>query len=142
MEIDLSALDAVMGAPGHEDPGPLLGSPLSLPVALIDEDPDQPRTEFDATLQKQLHHHRPAMALQFEHVLAGKRMRRGEIQLDALIDRLPVGSLERGQCCKSRLRLLAAQALGEFGERRARHTHNANAAPARRCRNGGYSVAR
>lgn len=47
MEIDLSALDAVMGPPAHEDPGSLPGAPLSLPVTMIDEDPDQPRTEFD-----------------------------------------------------------------------------------------------
>jgi ParB family transcriptional regulator, chromosome partitioning protein len=50
VEIDLSALDAVMAV----EPAADAGGPLSLPIDLIDEDPSQPRTEFDAETLREL----------------------------------------------------------------------------------------
>jgi ParB family chromosome partitioning protein len=58
VEIDLSALDAVMalrsgGGSGTASDAPQ-GAPLSLPLELIDEDPGQPRTAFDEQALREL----------------------------------------------------------------------------------------
>ena len=38
----------------------------------------QAHTQLDTTLQQHVQHHRAAMAVQFQHILAGERMRAGE----------------------------------------------------------------
>ncbi len=45
--------------------------------------------------QQQLQHHRPAVPLQLEHVLAGVRMGRRKVDRDALVDRAAVAGQER-----------------------------------------------
>ena len=47
---DLSLLDAPLSI----EPGQGAGAPLQLPIEQVDEDPDQPRTEFDAEALQQL----------------------------------------------------------------------------------------
>jgi ParB family transcriptional regulator, chromosome partitioning protein len=47
---DLSLLDAPLAT----EPGQGAGAPLQLPIELVDEDPNQPRTEFDAEALQQL----------------------------------------------------------------------------------------
>jgi hypothetical protein len=49
------------------------------------------RAEFEAARQQQLQHHRAAVGLQFEHVLAGVGIRRGEEQGQAVVDRRALG---------------------------------------------------
>lgn len=50
----MSALDAVIEEAQRLDPRRMLGSPMSLAVALIDEDPAQPRTEFEEQSLREL----------------------------------------------------------------------------------------
>ena len=46
----------------------------------------QTRAQANHFAQQAIENHRPAMALQFEHVFAGERMRSGEKQRDTLIE--------------------------------------------------------
>ena len=48
----------------------------------------QPRTQTQTALQQQIQHNRSAMTLQFQDVLAGEGVGRGEKQSNALIERL------------------------------------------------------
>ena len=70
------------------------------------------RAQLEAALEQHLHHHRTAVSLQLEHVLARVRMRRGEIKRDAIVDGgalrveedRPDRAARRGHLAEQRLR--------------------------------------
>ncbi len=100
-----------------------------------------PRAEFEHALQQQLHHHRPAVALQLEHVLAGERRRAGEVEREALVDRLAGGVAELVQLGRARRGHAAKQCRGDADAVAAGHAHDADAAAARGCGDRGDGVA-
>ena len=100
----------------------------------------QPRTEFQAASQQLLHHHWAAVALQFEHVLAGKGMRRGKVEQDALIDSRASRVAEADQACQARRRPGAGQPFGKAASPTPGDTHDADATTAGRRGNGGDVV--
>ena len=66
------------------------------------------RAQLKTARQQHLHHHRPAVPLQFDNVFAGKAGRRGEIQQQAVVDRRAVGSGKIGIERRTRLGRFAA----------------------------------
>jgi len=100
---------------------------------------------LQAARQQHLQHHRPAVALQFEHRLAGVGVRRRKQQRDALVDRPPL-RVEEGcesgvpgrQPCRA---LSAEQALDHRRQVGAGNTHHADAGATRCGGNGGNRVA-
>ena len=85
---------------------------------------------LQAALQQQLQHHRPAMGLQFKHVLAGVRVRGREKQGQALVYGLAGRVQKRTISGQAWLQLLARELLGQSPQARARDTHHAHRAPA------------
>lgn len=86
-----------------------------------------------AARQQQLHHHRAAVALQLEHILAGVGMRRRKPQRDAPINGRAIG-VEKGEVgCLARRQEAPAHGLHHGAHIRAGHPHDADAAaPGRR----------
>jgi hypothetical protein len=100
---------------------------------------------LQAAGQQHLQHHRPAVALQFEHRLAGVRVRRREQQRDAFVDRPPLPVEERGEGGLPRCQLAgtlgAEQAVDHRRQVGAGDTHDADAGATRRGGDGGDRVA-
>ena len=89
-------------------------------------------TRFQATFQQHLHHHRAAMALQFEYIFTGIRLRCLKIKRDALINEAAV-RLRKWQIAGIpwfKLRC-AKQGLDYRCQVLARDAHHAYAAPPR-----------
>ena len=70
---------------------------------------DAPAPGLQAARQQQLQHHRPAMGLQFQHVLAGVGVGRREMDRQALVDGAAVGRAERQVGCFARFQRAAAE---------------------------------
>ena len=86
-----------------------------------------PRAQGQAAVQQQIEHHRPAMPLQFQHILAGERMRAGEEQQDALVQHLALGVAPGTVMGVARARRAAAQRLGDRQGQRPGNPHDADA---------------
>ena len=98
-------------------------------------------TGVDAALQNQLQHDRAAVALQFEHVLAGVGMRRRKVQRDAAVERVAGRIEERHVARVTRRQRLAGERLHQrlgrsFAGAAERNPHDADSASAGRSSNG------
>ncbi|MNV60864.1 hypothetical protein D3C71_1533450 [compost metagenome] len=82
--------------------------------------------------EQQIEDNRPAVALQFQHVFAGKRVRARKPQRDALVQSGAFGITERQVIGVTRLRQFAEQGLGYVFGATAGNTQNADAAASRR----------
>ncbi len=91
-----------------------------------------PRTKCQRTPQQQVEYHRAAMALEFQHVFAGQRVRRRKVESDALVDRFAVRPEERPQRCDAWHRHAAEQSLSDVAAARAGDADDAYATPAGR----------
>ena len=88
------------------------------------------RAGLQAARQQQLQHHRPAVRLQLQHVLAGVGMRRREVDGQALVDGRAVGGAE-GQVGRfARLEGAAADRVDHRLHRARRHAHDTHRAAA------------
>jgi len=87
-----------------------------------------------------MHDDRAAVALEFEHVLAGKGIRPREEQRQPLVDGLTGGITEAGQRRVSRLQVLASQGDGEVGELAAGDSDDTDAAAPARGGDGGDAL--
>ncbi len=83
------------------------------------------------------------MALQLQHIFAGKRVRTGKPQRNALIQHAAIAIGERQIIGVTRLRQFAQQLAGDLCRLRARDAQNAYAAASgwRRLGNNGIAVA-
>ena len=95
------------------------------------------RAERQDTAQQHVEHHRAAMALEFQHVFAGERVRRRKVERDALVDRVAVRPEERPQRCDAWRRHAAEQSLADVAAAWAGDADDADAAPAGRRRDRG-----
>ncbi|MCY1434585.1 hypothetical protein D9M71_506490 [compost metagenome] len=84
--------------------------------------------ELQAALQEHVHHHRAAVALQLQHVLAGEGVRAGEVQQQSLVDHLAVVGVEGAVMRMSRCRLAATQGDADDAGARAGDADDADAA--------------
>jgi hypothetical protein len=84
------------------------------------------------------------MALQLDHILAGKGVWGGEIQGDTLIQYLSLGNgllIKTAVVSVPRLQgLVVGNGLADRQGETARQTHNANTTAARGCGNGGDGI--
>ncbi len=92
---------------------------------------------LQAARQQHLHDYRAAVALQLEHLFAGVRVRRGEVQREAVVDHA-AARIEEGQVGgMARLERLAADRAHHGAHIGAGDAHDANAATARCGSDGG-----
>ena len=96
-----------------------------------------PRTEFHHSRQQQIHDHRPAVPLKFQHVLAGKGMWRGKIKDKTFVEHRAIARAEPAKTSLPRRGHDAAHGHGDGGNRWTGHANHANAAPTRRGGDGG-----
>ena len=75
------------------------------------------------------------MCVQLQHVLAGERMRCGEEQAQALVDRCTLAIGKFSQFRGTRPASAANQLFGQLGYARPGNADNSDTAAARRCRN-------
>ena len=95
---------------------------------------------FQAARQQQLQHHRPAVGLQFEHVLAGKRVRPREVDRQPLVDGAAVGG-EEGQVGRfAGFQITGADPGDDVAHCGARHAHDAHRAAPGRGGDGGNGL--
>ena len=86
-------------------------------------------SRFQHATQQHLQHDRTAVALQFEHVFTGVRMRTGEVQGQAFVDDVAVARLERDIGRVARRELHAGeQGIDQAAERLAGGAHDADTA--------------
>jgi len=104
----------------------------------------QPRTQCQHAAQQQVEHHRTAMALQLEDVLAGEGMRSLEKNREPLVEHAAIVVMERREQGMARWQAVAALQHGLADGQRARagDAHDADTAAARRGGNGGNRVRR
>ena len=81
--------------------------------------PRRARAELEAALNQQRHHHRPAVPVQLQHVLAGEGTRRREVKRESRIDRRAGAIEESAQLCAAGLRQRADHSRGERRNERA-----------------------
>ena len=88
-------------------------------------------------MQQHIHHHRAAVALQFEHILAGEGIRAGEEEQQAFVDNVAIIGMERPVVRMARLRLAPAQGNGHGAGTGTGDADNAHPATALSGGNGG-----
>jgi len=86
---------------------------------------------LQAARKQELQHHRPAMRLQLEHVLAGVAARRGKPQREPPVDGLAARIRERQVMHLARLRIAAEQRPHEARQGPSRDAHDAHRAAPR-----------
>jgi len=89
-----------------------------------------------AARQQQLQHHRPAMCLQLEHVLAGVGMRCWEMQRESVVDHAAVGIAQRAVARLACLERLATQRQHQPVQAAARDADDADGSASRGGGNG------
>ena len=96
---------------------------------------------LQAARQQQLQHHRAAVGLQFQHMLAGVGMRRREEQRQAVVDRLALGATEGQVGRLSRLERAATDRRHQRGQVLWRgHPHDADGPASGRGGDGGDGI--
>src|SRR3546814_20023784 len=90
----------------------------------------QPRAQLATTRQQRCQHHRAAVRLQFNHILAGIRMRRGKGEQQTVVDKLAVGISESAIGNTARMWRAIAQRVGNAQRVRAGDAHDAHASSA------------
>ena len=91
-----------------------------------------PRPERDGPRDQGFDQQRSAVAVQFEHVLAGVGMRCRKIQRQPLVEGAAVGAEKAGRCRLPRRRQAAQHRGGDRGAQRSGDAHDGDAAPAGR----------
>ena len=99
-----------------------------------------PSAKGQHPFKQHVEHHRATMPLQFQHVLAGKRMRPLEPDRNALIKRYAVRVAKTAKDRPSRCEFPTRQRLRYFRGQGPGHAHNADAAPPRRGRDRSYGI--
>ena len=95
---------------------------------------------LQAAGQQQLQHHRATVGLQFQHILTGVGVRRGEPQRQALVDNLAIGRPERQVAGLAWWQRAAAQRFNQRCKAHAGHPHDAHRTAARGGGDGGDGV--
>src|SRR5207248_6414538 len=101
----------------------------------------EPCSRIEAGSEQRLHHDRAAVAMKFEHILARIRIRGGEVNHEALVDRLALSFAEVREFGPPRLWQPACQRLSDTARLRSGDADDADASASRRSRDGGYCVA-
>ena len=99
-------------------------------------------SHLQATRHQQLQDHRPAVSLEFKHILPGVGMWPGKPQRQAVIDRLVDGIRERKVGCLARLQGSPQQSLHEQRQPPPRDPHDAHAPASGRGGNGNDGITR
>ena len=95
--------------------------------------------QFQAAAEQHLHHHRAAVALQFNHVFACEAGGRGKIQQQAIVDRAAIGGQKIAVQSQARLRGFTARDGGsQWQQILPRQTNHTHAPSTRSGGNGGY----
>jgi len=81
------------------------------------------------------------MAVQFQHILAGERMRAGEKQQQPLVDDFAIVRMEWAVMSMTRRRFATAEGDGDCPGARAGYTDDSHASPAGSGGDGGDGVA-
>ncbi|NYH17813.1 hypothetical protein GGD41_005041 [Paraburkholderia bryophila] len=100
---------------------------------------------LDAALQHELQHDRTAVALQFDHVFAGVRMRRRKVERDAAVEHVAAAVEERHVARVTRCKRLTGERLHQrlsrrFSRAAERDPHDADAASTGRGGNGDNGI--
>ena len=89
-----------------------------------------------------MQHYRAAVALEFQHILAGEGVRRRKVEQDALVDGFPRGVLEACQAGPARFWPLVAERFSQRKEIEPGQSHHADATAPGRGGNSGDGGAR